>query len=104
MVVAIIQARMGSSRLPKKVLIDIEGTPSLKFMIDRVKKSQLIDKIIVATTTDKKDDEIVKFCRENDIFYHRGSENDVLDRYYQSAKKYNASTIVRLTSDCLDRS
>ena len=60
-------------------------------MIDRVKKSQLIDKIIVATTTDKKDDEIVKFCRENDIFYHRGSENDVLDRYYQSENKYNLS-------------
>jgi spore coat polysaccharide biosynthesis protein SpsF len=100
MVIAIIQARMGSSRLPKKVLIDIEGTPSLKFMIDRVKKSQLIDKIIIATTTNKEDDEIVEFCCNNDILYHRGSENDVLDRYYQSAKKYQANTIVRLTSDC----
>ncbi len=100
MIIAIIQARMSSSRLPKKVLIDIEGTPSLKFMIDRVKKSKLIDKIIVATTNNEKDNEIVKFCYDNDIFCYRGSENDVLDRYYQSAKEHQATTIVRLTSDC----
>tara|TARA_B110000114_G_scaffold164401_1_gene183902 strand:+ start:336 stop:1067 length:732 start_codon:yes stop_codon:yes gene_type:complete len=100
MIIAIVQARMGSSRLPKKVLMDIEGTSSLKFMIDRVKKSTLIDKIIVATTNDERDDEIVEFCNDNNILCFRGSENDVLDRYYQSAKKYEATTVVRLTSDC----
>jgi spore coat polysaccharide biosynthesis protein SpsF len=100
MIIAIIQARMGSSRLPKKVLMDIEGTPSLKFMINRVESSKLIDKIIVATTNEKKDNEIVKFCIDNDILFYRGSENDVLDRYYQAAKEYEAKTIIRLTSDC----
>ena len=91
---------MGSSRLPKKALTDIDGTPSLKFMIDRVKKSKLIDKIIVATTNKEEDNEIVNFCNNNDIFCHRGSEDDVLDRYYQTAKEYKATTVVRLTSDC----
>jgi spore coat polysaccharide biosynthesis protein SpsF len=100
MIIAIIQARMGSSRLPKKALTDIDGTPSLKFMIDRVKKSKLIDKIIVATTNKEEDNEIVNFCNNNDIFCHRGSEDDVLDRYYQTAKEYKATTVVRLTSDC----
>ena len=100
MIIAIIQARMGSSRLPKKVLMDIEGTSSLKFMIDRVKKSKIIDKVVVATTIDEKDNEIVEFCYDNDILFHRGSENDVLDRYYQTAKEFKATTIVRLTSDC----
>jgi spore coat polysaccharide biosynthesis protein SpsF len=100
MIIAIVQARMGSSRLPKKVLMDIEGTSSLRFMIDRVEKSNLIDKTIVATTNDERDDQIVKFCNDNNILCFRGSENDVLDRYYQSAKKYEATTVVRLTSDC----
>ena len=100
MIIAIVQARMGSSRLPKKVLMDIEGTSSLRFMIDRVEKSTLIDKTIVATTNDERDDQIVKFCNDNNILCFRGSENDVLDRYYQSAKKYEATTVVRLTSDC----
>jgi len=100
MIIAIIQARMGSSRLPKKALMDIDGTPSLKFMIDRVKKSKLIDKIIVATTNKEEDNKIVSFCNNNDFFCHRGSEDDVLDRYYQTAKEYKAKTVVRLTSDC----
>ncbi len=91
---------MGSSRLPKKALMDIDGTPSLKFMIDRVKKSKLIDKIIVATTNKEEDNKIVSFCNNNDFFCHRGSEDDVLDRYYQTAKEYKAKTVVRLTSDC----
>jgi spore coat polysaccharide biosynthesis protein SpsF len=100
MIIAIIQARMGSSRLPKKTLMDIGGTPSLKFMIDRVKKSKLIDKIVVATTNKEEDNEIFNFCNNNDLFCHRGSEDDVLDRYYQTAKEYKAKTVVRLTSDC----
>ena len=100
MVIAIIQTRMGSTRLPNKVLMDINGVPSLKFMIDRVNKSNLLDKIVVATTENELDDEIVNFSHSNDICCYRGSENDVLDRYFQAAKKYGANTIVRLTSDC----
>lgn len=100
MIAAIIQARMGSSRLPNKVLMDIDGKPSLKFMIDRVKKSKRVEKIIVATTTDKRDKVIVEFCVKNNILFYCGSENDVLDRYYNASKNNNIKTIVRLTSDC----
>lgn len=100
MIAAIIQARMGSSRLPNKVLMDIDGMPSLKFMIDRVMKSKHLEKIIIATTKDDKDKVIVDFCIDNNISFYCGSENDVLDRYYQSSKINNVTTIVRLTSDC----
>ena len=100
MIAAIIQARMGSSRLPNKVLMDIHGKPSLKFMIDRVAKSKYIEKIIIATTRDERDKVIVDFCIKNNILFYCGSENDVLDRYYQASKSNDIKTIVRLTSDC----
>lgn len=96
----IIQARMGSSRLPGKVLMKVDDKPLLKFMIDRVRKSKLVDKIIIATTEDPKDDPIAMFCKENSIDFYRGSENDVLDRFYQAAKLYNPETVIRLTADC----
>jgi spore coat polysaccharide biosynthesis protein SpsF len=100
MIIAIIQARMGSSRLPNKSLMDIDGKTALEFMIDRVRKSDLIDDIVIATTINQKDDVIANLCINNQINCYRGSENDVLDRYYQSAKKYEATIVVRLTSDC----
>lgn len=100
MVIAIIQARMGSSRLPNKSLMDIDGKTALEFMIDRVRKSDLIDDIVIATTINQEDDVIANLCINNQINCYRGSENDVLDRYYQSAKKYEAKIVVRLTSDC----
>jgi spore coat polysaccharide biosynthesis protein SpsF len=96
----IIQARMGSTRLPGKVLLKVDGQPLLKFMVDRVNKSERVDKIIIATTTESKDDPIVDFCKDNNWSFYRGSENDVLDRYYQAAKLYHADTIIRLTADC----
>jgi spore coat polysaccharide biosynthesis protein SpsF len=100
MIIAIIQARMGSSRLPNKSLMDIDGKTALEFMIDRVRKSDLIDDIVIATTINQEDDMIANLCINNQINCYRGSENDVLDRYYQSAKKHEATIVVRLTSDC----
>ena len=100
MIIAIIQARMGSSRLPNKSLMDIDGKTALEFMIDRVRKSNLVDDIVIATTTNQEDDMIADLCINNQINCYRGSENDVLDRYYQSAKKHEATIVVRLTSDC----
>lgn len=100
MLAAIIQARMGSTRLPKKVMLNILEKPILWHVINRVSKASLIDKLIVATTTNNEDDAIVEFCKNNGILFFRGSENDVLDRYYQCAKEYNITDIARITADC----
>ncbi|HQL92156.1 MAG TPA: glycosyltransferase family protein [Anaerolineaceae bacterium] len=99
-VVAIIQARMSSSRLPGKALLPIAGVPMLKRVFDRVQRASLVDKVVVATTSDPSDDAIEKACAEWRVACFRGSLYDVLDRYYQAAKFYNAKTIVRITADC----
>jgi spore coat polysaccharide biosynthesis protein SpsF len=98
--VAIIQARMGSTRLPGKVLKPILNKPLLWHLINRLQRCSTIDQIVVATTTDESDSKIIEFCKENAINYFSGSENDVLDRYYQAAKSFNADSIVRITADC----
>lgn len=97
---AVIQARMGSSRLPGKVLMEICGHPVLWHVIQRVKKSKLIDDIVVATTIEKQDLEIVKFCASNGARVFCGSEEDVLDRYYQAAKLFKPENVIRITADC----
>lgn len=97
---AVIQARMGATRLPGKVMLDILGKPVLWHVVDRVSKALLIDGLVVATTTKPEDDILEKFCRKNNISIFRGSEEDVLDRYYHCAKKYNMENIVRITADC----
>ncbi|MBI1984718.1 MAG: glycosyltransferase family protein [Candidatus Wildermuthbacteria bacterium] len=100
-VLCILQARMGSTRLPGKVLLKVRGTPLLEYEIMRVKFSKTIDKIVIATTTNKEDDEIEKLARRIGIDCFRGSEKDVLDRYYQCALLYpKFSSIVRITGDC----
>ncbi len=99
-VVAIIQARMGSSRLPGKSLAEIEGRPMLWHVIQRVKRASLIDRVVVATSTAPADDAIQEMCRENDVPCYRGSENDVLDRFYGAARGEKASQVVRITADC----
>ena len=99
-IVAIIQARMGSTRLPGKVLMDIEGKPMLFYVLQRLKRSKLINRIVIATTINPKDDIIEEFCNEYAVACYRGSEDDVLDRYYQTAKLYKADIIIRITSDC----
>lgn len=101
-VVAVIQARMGSSRLPGKVLIEIEGKPILCHDIDRVSDAVTVDHIVIATTLKPNDDTIVAAIKgySPKISSYRGSEDDVLDRYYQAAKSAKADVIVRVTSDC----
>lgn len=98
--IAIIQARMGSSRLPEKVLLKINEKPMLYYVLKQTKSSKYVDDVIIATSTNSDDDPIIKFCKENNIKYFRGSEENVLDRYYQCAKKYNLDPIIRITSDC----
>jgi len=96
---AIIQARMGSTRLPGKVMKKINNRELLWYSYNRAFQSTLLDLVIIATTKNKRDDVIVKWCQENNINYIRGSEDDVLDRYYQAAKEYQLDIVVRLTSD-----
>ncbi|MEM1689053.1 MAG: glycosyltransferase family protein [Candidatus Hadarchaeales archaeon] len=98
--VAIIQARVGSTRLPGKVLKEICGKPMLWYVIERVKRAKLINEIVVATTTNAEDDEIVKIAEQCRVKTFRGSEDDVLDRYYRAAKEFKADVVVRITADC----
>jgi spore coat polysaccharide biosynthesis protein SpsF (cytidylyltransferase family) len=91
---------MGSTRLSGKVMLEISGKPVLWHVINRVSKSKLIDWLVVATTTNCEDDTIEKFCNQIHIPVYRGSEDDVLDRYYQCARKFDIENIVRITADC----
>lgn len=97
---AIIQARIGSTRLPKKIFLPLSGRPILWHVYQRVKKSKLIDDVVIATTDLPEDDLVEKFCIENKINYFRGSSDDVLSRYYFTAKSFQSDIIVRITSDC----
>lgn len=99
-VIAIVQARMGSSRLPGKVMLDIGGKPMLFRVVVRARRAQTLGRVIVATTTEASDDPIAQFCRSNGFPFFRGHPWDVLDRYYQAAHYFEAETIVRLTADC----
>ncbi|MFH1581709.1 MAG: glycosyltransferase family protein [Pseudomonadota bacterium] len=99
-IVAIIQARLGSTRLPGKVLKQVNNRTLLSYMIERVRKSKMIDNVVVATTTSPSDDQIVQWCKKENVLFYRGSEEDVLSRYHEAAKEQGASVIVRLTSDC----
>lgn len=99
-VLAIIQARMGSTRLPGKILKQVNGKALLAYQLERVRQSKCIDKIVIATTIDQKDEPIVEFCVQYGVDYYRGSENDVLARYYEAAEQFDGDIIVRLTSDC----
>lgn len=98
-IVATIEARMGSSRLLRKTLMEIGGKSILQILIERVKNSKLINEIVVATTTNEKDNVIIDFCDKNGYKYFRGSEEDVLDRVLKTAKTFNADIIVELTGD-----
>lgn len=98
--VAIIQARMGSTRLPNKVLAEIAGRPMLWHVADRARRVRSLDGVVVATSDSPADVAIANFCVQNGVQCFRGSHNDVLDRYYQASKFFKAEVIVRLTADC----
>ena len=97
---AIIQARLGSTRLPNKILLDLEGASVLARVIQRVQASTQVDEVVVASTENEEDKALSAICQRNNIEIYYGSENDVLDRFYQVAKRFNMDHIVRITADC----
>lgn len=100
MTTAIIQARMSSTRLPGKVLLDLGGQPMLARVVERTRAARSIDRVVVATTVEPEDEPIVALCNSRGWSVSRGSRDDVLDRYYQAAIADGADLIVRITSDC----
>ncbi|WNB77119.1 glycosyltransferase family protein [Methylomonas koyamae] len=100
MILAILQARMSSSRLPGKVLLPVLGEPMLLRQIERLRKVHNIDRLLVATSAETADDEIEILCKRHAIDCFRGNLNDVLDRFYQAAVSHHPDHVVRLTADC----
>lgn len=98
--IAMIQARCGSSRLPNKVLKDLSGKTDLQWVIERVQRSKHIDEVMVVTSIEKSNLPLIRLCTEMGIRVFAGSEEDVLDRYYQAAKLLRPEYIVRITADC----
>jgi glutamate-1-semialdehyde 2,1-aminomutase len=99
-VVAIVQARMGSTRLPNKVMKPICGTPMIGLLLERLSKAKRLSKIVIATTKDSRNKMLSEYVCSLGYGLYQGSENDVLDRYYQAAKFENADIVVRITGDC----
>ena len=95
----IVQARVNSTRLPNKVLLEINNKPLIEYVIDQISAAKLVDYCIIATSINPKDDKIINFCEKKKIKYFRGSEEDVLDRYYNCAKHYDCKIIIRISAD-----
>lgn len=98
--VAFIQARMGSTRLPGKTMMDLVGKPVLARVVERVRACPLVDEVVVVTTLNANDLPIVAWCAASNVRVFCGSENDVLDRFYQAAKIIKPKTMLRITADC----
>ena len=97
---AIVQARMTSTRLPGKVLLPILGVPMLSLQLERMRRASSLDGIVIATTVNASDDPIVELCIQQGVAYFRGSEQDVLSRYAEAANAFEIDVVVRITSDC----
>ena len=98
--IVMIQARCGSSRLPSKVLKDLSGKPELQWVVERVQRSKRIDEVMVLTSIKKNNLPLIRLCTEMGIRTFIGSEEDVLDRYYQAAKLLQPEYVIRVTADC----
>jgi len=98
--IVIIQARMGSSRLPGKILMPMGSTDNLTYVTERCKKIDGVSKVLVATSSLPQDDAVEKWCEEHQVSCYRGSEEDVLDRFIQAAKPYEPDYVIRVTADC----
>ena len=99
-IIATIEARMTSNRLPGKMMMPLAGKPALERFIERIKTSRYLDEIVIATTANKADEVIVELAKKMGVKYFRGSENDVLDRVLSAARSVSADIIVELTGDC----
>ena len=99
-IVALVQARMGSTRLPNKVMKPIGGIPMIELLLTRLSRAKEIDQIIVATSVDKRNQPLIKHVQKLGYACEQGSENDVLDRFVQAARKHKADVVVRITGDC----
>jgi len=99
-VLAVVQARMGSTRLPGKVMKPLAGRTLIEVLISRLRKAKALDEVLVATTTEKTDDVLAAHCKSKKIPVFRGSSEDVLKRYVDACRKYSASVVVRITGDC----
>ena len=99
-IVTVIQARTGSSRLPRKVLMPLAGKASLIRQVERVQQSRLAGLVVVATTDDPSDDVVVDLCREHGVECFRGDQLDLLDRHYQAGRHFGARDVVKIPSDC----
>lgn len=100
MILAVLQARVSSTRLPGKVLRKILGAPMILRQIERVQRARSIGRLLMATSTDPADDPLALLCMENDVACFRGSLDDVLDRFYQAVRSHRPEHVVRLTGDC----
>lgn len=96
----VVQARMGSTRLPSKVLKDIAGRPMLSYQMERLRRVKRAERIVVATTDQPADDAVERFCQKEKIACVRGSEHDVLARYHLAIERFPADVVVRITADC----
>ncbi|MBP6017215.1 MAG: glycosyltransferase family protein [Candidatus Promineofilum sp.] len=99
-IVTVIQARTGSTRLPDKVLLPLAGQPLLTRMVERVLAAQRVETVVVATTTQTADDPLAALCRAEGWPCYRGDADDLLDRHYQAGKRYGASAVIKIPSDC----
>ncbi|HEY6900725.1 MAG TPA: hypothetical protein VI233_08790, partial [Puia sp.] len=99
-IITIIQTRRGSSRLPDKVLMPLRGKPLFVRQAERVRASKLHGRVIIATTTDESDDPIEEVCKQEGLDCFRGHPHDLLDRHYQAAICYPATTVIKIPSDC----
>jgi spore coat polysaccharide biosynthesis protein SpsF len=99
-IIVIVQARMASTRLPGKVLKCIQGKTLLEHCLERLQQVPSVDQIVVATTLNSKDMSIINLCEQLEVKYYRGSESDVLSRFYEASLKFKADVIIRVNSDC----